>query len=302
MSLKQKLFMMRIVVLGSAAAMPSPFRNPSSIGIRFGGNVYLMDCGEGTQRQLMRFGLSYSKVKSIFISHLHADHILGIPGLVYTLSLSGRKDELVIFGPKGTAVAVENLLLGEGRSFVRVQEVSDGFEFKGENFSVKAFQVSHYKTALGWSFEESERLNFDEEKAHELGVKGRLFGELEKNKSVKIGSKTVKLEDVSKTRPGRKVVYTGDTVPCDSISKAASGADILFHDSTFSKELEKEAKEKQHSTAEQAALAAKKAKAKLLVLTHISNRYDDPAVLVGEAKKIFDKTHVAFDGMELLLE
>ncbi len=291
----------RIVFLGTAAAVPSPKRNSFGIALRFEGDVFLFDCGEASQRQLMKYKMSYSKVKAIFVSHLHPDHLLGIPGLVFTLELNGRKEPLYVFGPKGIARRMEELFGGWGKSFVKVEEIDENFSFKSEKFVVNAFPVEHYKNALGFVFEEKEKKNFDKKKCDELGIKGRMFGELEEKGEVKVGRKVIEIGEVTSRKKGRKIVFTGDTMACEEVVKAAKDADLLVHDSTFSFEMKQEADEKQHATAKEAAETAKKAGAKQLVLTHISNRYEDASVLEKEAKKVFENTRVAEDGMEVLL-
>ncbi|MBI5158901.1 ribonuclease Z [Candidatus Micrarchaeota archaeon] len=291
----------RVVFLGTSAAVPSPKRNSFGIALRFDGDVFLFDCGEGSQRQLMKYKMSYSKTKAVFVSHLHPDHLMGIPGLVFTLDLNGRKEPLHVFGPKGISRRMEELLGGWGREFVKVEDIDENFSYKSEKFTVNAFPVRHCKNSLGFVFEENEKRNFDKKKCDELGIKGRMFKELEEKREVKVGRKTVRIEEVTTVKRGRKIVFTGDTMACEEVARAAKDADLLVHDSTFSFEMKKEADEKQHATALEAAQTAKKANVKKLVLTHISNRYDDASVLEKEAKKEFENTIVADDGTEAIV-
>ncbi|VVB66120.1 Ribonuclease Z [Candidatus Gugararchaeum adminiculabundum] len=287
---------MRIVVLGSGGAVPSPERNLSGISLHYEGDVYLFDCGEGTQRQMMKFGSSYAKVKAVFISHLHLDHWLGLIGMIETLRLNGRTEKLEIFGPRG--IARSELLV---RDFVTVTEIGDGFEYKGDGFKVRAFDVEHDKGGMGFVFQEDAKRKFDEAKAKGMGLKGKLFREIQEKGSVETEKGKVKLEDVSWLQDGLKIVYSGDTMPCKRLVDEAKGADLIIHEATFLEEMKEEAKEKKHSTAKQAAEIAKKAGAKRLLLTHISGRYKDSKEIEKEARKVFEETIVAKDGLEVLL-
>ncbi|MDD5317120.1 MAG: ribonuclease Z [Candidatus ainarchaeum sp.] len=293
--------MLKAVILGSGAAIPTKERGLSSVGLRFAGRVYLFDCGEGTQRQMMRFGMSFAKVDSIFVSHSHADHIVGIAGLAQTLDLSGRREPLRIFCPKGAAGDVEALLsIGKYGYPAVVSEIGEGAVLEGNGFSVKAFQVAHSRPSLGFVFEEEGRRNFDEKKCAALGIKGRMFGELEAKGEIRVGGKTVKYESVSTAKRGAKFAYSGDCVPGKGTVAAARGAHVLVHEATYASDKEEEAREHLHSTAAQAAAVAKKAGAGRLVLTHISGRYKTPELHLLDARKVFPETVAAEDGMELV--
>lgn len=298
--------MLRIVFLGTSAAIPSAKRNLSSIAIQKDGLVYLLDCGEGTQRQMMRFGVSYEKVSAIFLTHLHLDHVLGIFGLLETRKLKGRADKVKIFGPPGTKRA----LCGEAgeREGAEITELREpGKIFEGKDFSVSAFNSNHgLKYSFGYVFRENERIKFHAEKAHALGLKGKMFSEIQVKGKLKIGSKAVSLKDISYAVPGKCVVYTGDTKPIQNIAKIAKNADLLIHEATYcsgngEEDFDRKALLRHHSTAKQAAQSAKKAKAKLLAITHISSRHPDGKVPEGEAKKIFPHSLCAKDGLELNL-
>lgn len=290
--------MIRVVILGSGGSLPSVERGTSSVAIKHAGDVYLFDCGEGTQRQMMRFGVSYAKVKAIFVSHLHADHFLGIPGLVETLALIGRKDPLYIFGPRGTKDRLEEFV---HMNLAQIQDMDSDFTYRDEEFTIRPFHTMHYTNSAGFIFEENQKRKFDKKKADEKGIKGRMFSEIEAKGRLKVGKTTVRLEDISTLKPGRKIVYTGDTLPCPQTIEAAKGADLLIHDGTFGQELKEEAELKRHSTASEAAKIAKKAGVKKLVLTHISNRYEDDKVLEREAREIFPESYVARDGAEFFI-
>jgi ribonuclease Z len=292
----------KVVVLGSGAAVPSIDRNLSSTGLRFNGRVHLFDCGEGTQRQMMRFGLSYAKVECVFVTHSHADHIVGIGGLAQTLDLIGRKEPLRIFCPKGAREPVEALLgIGKYGYEIGVSERGDGEVHRGQGYSVSAFPVKHSKPSLGYVFKQDDRRNFDKKKCAALGIKGELFGMLEEKGEAKVGRRKVRYEDVSTLRPGIKVAYTGDCLPSEETVMAAAGADLLVHEATYASDKEADAREKMHSTAAQAAEIARRAGVKRLALTHISCRYKDTDAHLREACAVFPETVVADDGTEFLL-
>lgn len=292
---------MRIVVLGSGGAVPAPDRNLPSIAMRYEGDVYLFDCAEGSQRQMMKFGISYAKVKTIFLSHLHPDHTLGIPGLMYTLKMIQRKEKLTVFGPKGTKRRIESLI-GEGQDFVEIIEIEDVSEWKYEVEDARftAFNTNHVPNSIGYVFETDVKRRFDKEKCDVLGIKGRAFKTLEQKGEFKTKEgKLIKLEDVTYPKAGKKIVYTGDTTYCDETVKAAKDADLLLHEGSFMEEHRKEADEDKHSTALDAARVAKEAGVKQLVLFHISNRYKDMTLIEDEAKTVFENVKVARDGLEL---
>ncbi len=286
--------MFEITMLGTSCAVPTIQRNLSSIAVRRDGDVFLLDCGEGTQRQMMKFGVSYMKVKAIFITHLHLDHFLGAFGLVETMALNGRKEKLTIYGPAGTKAT-----FGKQKEFVEIIEIDGKLEADFGEFAASSFKVKHSRDSFGFVFEEKEKRRFHEEKAKSLGIKGPMFTKIMNEGKLKIGSKTVKLADVTYASHGRKIAYTGDTAPCEQTARAAKGADLLIHEATFAQEKADEAAEASHSTAAQAAEIAKKAGVKKLLLTHLSGRYRDAGVLLSEAKAIFENTLVAEDGMRL---
>jgi ribonuclease Z len=296
--------MMEIIVLGSSASSPTPSRNLPSIAVRIEGDVLLFDCGEGTQRQMMKMGVSYSKVCAIFISHLHLDHYLGVFGLMETLRLNGRTEPVHIFGPPGTARIFSR------SSLLKIWEIEPHLAtpkspiFSIHNHDIYAFRVEHGSEmqSFGFCVQEKERLRFYEKKAHAAGIKGPMFKQIQKEGKLKVGSRIIKLEDITYTQPGKKLVYSGDTVYCKALVKAALNADLLIHDSTFSEDERELAKERSHSTASDAAKAAKEANVKELLLFHISGRFHETGKLLQEAKKIFPNTSVAEDGMKIVLK
>ncbi len=294
--------MMRLVVLGSGGSLPTRDTLPAGFAFKYGG-VFLFDCPEAAQVQLLKYGVGFA-IDAIFLSHLHADHFLGIMGLTQSMGLMGRTQELKVFGPKGTKEFLSKLfsLRHLKPTFpVAIKDVSSGVFFKTPLFSVKAFPVKHNCPAIGFAVQEPSKWNFDERKAKALGIKGKLFSDLLDKKKITADGKVVKLESVASEKPGRKIVFTGDSLPCDAIEKNAERADLLVHDSCFASSEAEAAKEKFHSTSRQAAETALKAKAKRLLLSHISNRYEDRSVVLREAKEVFHESILAKEGMELFI-
>lgn len=299
--------MIRITFLGTAAARPTVGRGVSALAVQREGDLALFDCGEGTQRQMMRFQTGFG-VNRIFFTHMHADHILGVVGLVRTLSLQGREEPLALYGPRGTAPTLHKAThLGVDRiPFpVEVHEVEPGQGFEDEEYSILAFAVQHGTSAVGWALREHPRLGrFDIEKARALGVpNGPLYGRLHRGESVEVEGKVIEPADlVGPPRSGRLVAYTGDTRPCESTVEAAKGADLLIHEATFGAEEAVRARETKHSTAAEAAEIGRRADVQRLLLTHLSARYSDcPGILEKEARGVFPRSTVAHDGLSIEL-
>jgi len=294
----------RVTILGTAAARPTPGRNVAGIAVQHEGELFLWDCGEGTQRQMMRYNTGFN-VGAIFVTHTHADHFLGIPGLLRTMGLQGHQETVEIYGPPGSREVLESAVrLGNDRvPFpVRVSEVQPGSSVPGNGYAVEAFEVSHGVAAVGWALQEPERLGrFDVERARALGVpEGPVFGRLHKGEPVEVpGGRVVHpSEVVGPPRRGRKVVYTGDTRPTRKVEVAARGADLLVHEATFAEDEADRARATGHATALGAARLAREAGVGMLVLTHVSARYaDDTSPLRDEADAVFPGVVVARDGL-----
>ncbi|MGD2068769.1 MAG: ribonuclease Z [Gemmatimonadota bacterium] len=297
--------MIRITFLGTAASRPTVGRNVSAIAVQREGDLMLFDCGEGTQRQMMRYGTGFA-LDAIFVTHVHADHFLGIIGLLRTMGLQGRTEPLDVFGPRGSAdvlrAAVE---LGVDRvGFpVRVREKAPGQSVERDEYDIVAVPVAHGTPAVGWALVEHDRLGrFDVERARALGVpEGPLFGRLHRGETVTVDGREVRPEEVvGPPRRGRRVVYTGDTRPSGRVVEASRGADLLIHDCTFGAEEARRARDTQHATAVEAADVARRADVRRLVLTHLSARYaDQPRILEREARDVFPEAVVAWDGLVL---
>jgi ribonuclease Z len=299
--------MIRITFLGTAAARPTVGRNVSGIAVQREGDLMLFDCGEGTQRQMMRFGTGFG-VQAVFITHLHADHFLGIIGLLRTMGLQGREEGIHLYGPRGAEeVLISAIHLGVERvPFpVRVRELGPGEAVGLAEYEIVAFRAQHGTPALGYTLREHPRLGrFDVDRARELGVpEGPLFGRLHRGEAVEVRGRTVRPEEVvGDPRPGRVVVYTGDTRPTDDTVEMSRGADLLIHEATFGAEEADRARETFHTTAREAAALAKEAGVARLILTHISARHsENPAPLADEARAVFPETVVAHDGLTLEL-
>lgn len=286
--------MFKITFLGTSASIPTVNRSMPSIALK-AKELYLWDCGEGTQRQMMKYKIGFGSVKVTFISHLHLDHFLGIFGLIETLRLSNVfAQKLSIYAPRG----FQDLLL-RNWDFLDVNEIKPGLLIKDTEGEMFAFKVKHAGESFGFVYKEHDKLKFYEEKAHALGLKGAMFHEIQEKGFVKIRKTRIELDDVTWLKPGKKVVYSGDCLPSQNTVKAAKNADLLIHDATYSKEFEDEAKKRNHSTAEQAAEIAKEARVKKLALIHISGRYFDVSQLLKEAREIFPNTIIAEDGLGL---
>ena len=302
--------MLTVTFLGTSAARPTVERNVSGLAIHREGETLLFECGEGTQRQMMRYGVSFA-LSEIFFTHFHADHFLGVIGLIRTLGLQGRPEPLFLYGPKGAKKVLSTALqLGVERvPFpVEVTEVKAGDKVgqgTRDGYDVCAFPTEHGGgPSIGYVLKEHERRGrFDVEKARSLGVpEGPLWGKLTKGEDIKLSNgQTVRPSDlVGPARPGRLIAFTGDTRPCAATVDAAQGADLLIHEATFGEEERERARDTGHSTAKEAAQVALAANAKRLLLSHVSARYSISAdELVKEAREVFPNVTVAKDGMEV---
>jgi ribonuclease Z len=289
-----------IVFLGTAGSMPTAQRAPAALLVRRGGDKLLFDCAEGTQRQLLRSSVGLLELEEIFVTHFHADHVLGLPGLFKTFGLRGRELPLHIYGPRGLVDLLGSLKRVVGRLPYELElvEVEPGDVLEREGYRLATFAVAHGVAALGWSLIEATRPGrFDVDRADELGVpSGPERGALQRGERVELpDGRTVAPDDVlGPPRPGRKVVITGDTAPTEGIVEAAWGADVLVTEATFADEERSRAEETNHQTATQAAEVAQRANVGLLALTHLSNRYFGPEI-ADEARAIFAETVVPRD-------
>jgi ribonuclease Z len=286
---------MKVTFLGTGGSYPTIGRNVTAHHVRVKGESLLFDCGEGTQRQLQRSSAGFS-VHRIFISHTHLDHVSGLPGYLGTLGLHRRTEPIRIYGPMGSRAFLQVLVgLAGGIDYdVELQELDDGESVAMEGFRVVAARVEHAGLCLGFRIEEDlRRGNVDLERARAVGINpGPALGKLLEEGTIDVNGRTVRKEEViGPTRPGRVVVYSGDTRPCRSLNDLARGADLLIHEATFATELRAEALARAHSTAGEAGETALQAGVKRLALTHISPRHQErPEVILQDARKIFPES------------
>src|SRR5712692_2330054 len=280
--------------------MPTAQRAPAALLVRRGGEKLLFDCAEGTQRQLLRSSVGLIELHEVFLTHFHADHVLGLPGMLKTFALRGRELPLEVYGPRGLVDLLGSLkrVVGKLSYELRVVELEPGDVLERDGYRLAAFAVSHGVPAIGWSLIEATRPGrFDVETADALGVPSGLErGALQRGESVTCPDGRVVSADqvLGPPRSGRKIVITGDTAPAETIVEAAWGADVLVTEATFSEEERDRAQETMHQTAAQAAGVAQRANVGLLALTHLSNRYFGPEI-AREAREIFPDTIVPKD-------
>ncbi|MEG3224354.1 MAG: ribonuclease Z [Methanobacteriales archaeon Met13] len=293
---------MELIFLGTSSAIPTNHRNHSAVALKAFGELMLFDCGEGTQRQMVRIRLSPMKVKRIFLTHLHGDHFLGLPGMIQSLAFRGREKPLFIYGPEGTERIVESIKnLGYfALSFpIITQELQEGLVLEEEGYRINCCPTHHSVLNLAYAVEEKKSPRFLRDKALELGLtQGPDFGKLQSGVPVKVGDRIIEPHQVrGEERRGRKIVYSGDTRACEEMVHFASGADVLIHESTFDGSQEHKALTAGHSTSRSAARVARDAKVAKLILTHLSTRYHDTDVMQKEAEEIFPEVLVAEDLM-----
>ncbi len=298
--------MLSITFLGTSASIPTIDRNVAGLAVQREGETILFDCGEGSQRQMMRYGVGFS-FREIFFTHYHADHLLGVTGLLRTMGLQDRTAPVVLYGPKGAQrVLGTAITLGiERNKFpVEILEIKPGDRLARDEYDIVVFATEHRADTVGFALVEHSRLGrFNPERARELGIpEGPLWGQLHRGKPVTLpDGRTVGPADlVGNPRSGRRLVYTGDTRPHLSVIEASRKADLLIHEATFGGDELERARETGHSTAAEAARVALEAGARRLVLTHISSRYNrDASELLAEAKAVFPETVIARDGMTI---
>ncbi len=298
--------MLRITFLGTSAAQPTLARSLSGLALRREGELLLFDCGEGSQRQMMRYGTGFA-VDAVFFTHFHADHYLGLLGFLRTLSMQGREAPLHLYGPAPAGRLLDQAIhLGlDHYSFeVPIHELRGGEVIQRTGYAVQALPVEHGLPALGFALVEDERPGeFQLDRARALGIpEGPLFGKLQHGGAVALpdGRTIAPHQVLGPPRRGRKVVVSGDTRPCDAVARAAQGADLLVHEATFAEGERARALETRHSTAREAARLAREAGVRRLVLTHFSSRYeDDLGDLAREAREELPGVQLAQDGLTI---
>jgi len=294
---------MRLIFLGTSAAAPTLKRSLPATVLQCPTEQWLFDCGENIQRQMMASKISFHKKTKIFLTHLHGDHVLGLPGLLQTMALMDRRNPIQIYGPLGIKeflVCCQQTLNFELTYQVEINEiVKPGVIVEEAGYIVEVVKSNHTIESYSYVFEEKPHPGeFFPEKAIALGLpEGESWSKLQKGETIVLSNgKTVNPDEVmGPNRQGRKIVYTGDTRPFEAFAAFAKGADVIIHDCTFDDALAVKAEVNGHSTSSQAADQAKAANAKMLVLTHISARYSYAEVLLEQAKKIFGNTVLAED-------
>ncbi len=327
--------MIELIILGSSAAIPIKNRNLSSIALKYKNHIILFDCGENIQRRFVDAGLKFNKPLKILISHFHGDHIIGLPGLLFRFGLVERTAPVILFGPRNLFLYLylHKKILGLRANYpikiIEIDHINNTLtEFEGldsevaknkmtiedniihetDRYYIKYTPVNHSVLTYAYSFLEKPRYGkFDPNRARELGIpESRLWKKLQKGLKIEIEGKIIdplKEGIVGPKRPGRKITFSGDTMPCESLIKLGENSDILVHEATFAKDLAEMAKEKMHSTSIDAANDAKNMNAKQLILTHISSRYqEDASKLLEEAKEIFPNTIIAKDLLKINLK
>lgn len=299
-------YIMEITFLGTSSAIHSKERNHPSIALKAFGETWLFDCGEATQKQIISSNISPMKISKIFLTHYHGDHILGLPGLLQSMSLNGRESKLTIYGPKGLHKlkdAIYSLGYCAIEYPVEFREINTGIIEDNDKYFIQAQRVKHNVPTLAYAVEEKKKPKFLREKALELGVpEGPAFGLLHNGEEVEVDGEIIKPEQVlGKPRKGIKVTYSGDTRPCEEMIMLALDSTLLIHESTFIQEENANAVEHSHSTSVDAAYIARESNSKELILTHISTRYtkEHENIMLKEAKEVFKNTKLAYDLLEI---
>lgn len=303
---------MKIVLLGTSSAVPTLTRGLSSTALIREGDVFLFDCGEGTQLQLMRAGVKRSRIHSIFIGHLHGDHLYGIAGLLSTLHLDGRVEPLNVFGPEGLrpylSASFRNADLTQFSFKLNLREFPRGYRGRvldAEDFYVEALPLDHSIFCLGWRFQEKPKPGtFDLQAAEALGIpRGPLYGKLQRGESITLeGGRRITPEMVvGPERPGKSVVYCLDTQFTERSIELADHCTALIHETTFGQDAVDMARDRKHSTMEDAARVAKEAACDSLIATHFSSRYDSRQVkkIADDARGVFENITLGKDLLEI---
>ena len=294
---------MQITFLGTSSMVPTKERNQTAVFLSYGSEGILFDCGEGTQRQFKIAGISLTKITKVLISHWHGDHVLGLPGLIQSLSSMEHKNILEIYGPSGTKKRMEKMfeafVFDKRLSFV-VKEIKSGIFFENKDFQLSTYSLEHSIETLGYKFIERDKMKVDIKKVKKLNIpSGPLIGRIQQGKAIEYNNTKIYPADVTYIQAGKKIAYITDTVLCSNCYKIADNADLLICESTYSSKLVNKSEEYGHMTAKQAAELANKSNAKQLVLIHFSARYKNTQEIEEDARNIFDNVVCAKDFMKI---
>ena len=298
--------MIEIIFLGTSSMVPTKERNHSGILLNFKGSNILIDCGEGTQRQLKIAKISPNKINKILITHWHGDHVLGLPGLIQTMAAGCYEGILEIYGPKGTKEKIKHMFnafeFDQNNIKLKITEIRKGKFFENNEFVLETLELEHGIPCLGYNFIEKDRRKIELSRAKKEGLKeGPLLGKLQDGKSVTINNKKIVPDDVSYVVKGKKISFVLDTLPCKNAYILSKDADLLISEATYKSELEEKGEQYNHMTTKQAASIANKSNVKSLILTHISARYKDAKDVEEDAKDFFDDVKCAYDFMKIKL-
>ena len=294
---------MKIKFLGTSSMVPTKDRNHTSILLTYNAENILIDCGEGTQRQLKIANINPCKITKILLTHIHGDHTLGLPGLIQTLGANNYQKTLEIYGPKNTKNFINNILKTfhlENKIKLTTTEIDKRKFLETKEFYLEALPLKHSTYTLAYSFTEKDKrkINLSYTKKFDL-TKHPLLGELQRGKDITFKGKKITADKATILKKGKKISLIFDTELTQNCIEISKNADLLIAEATYESDLEEKAKEYQHLTSEQSALIAKKARVKALILTHFSQRYKTPDQSLKEAKKIFKNTQAAKDFLEI---
>ncbi len=293
---------LKITFLGTGGSMPKPGRGLPALAVQIDNVVNLFDCGEGTQKQFMKSNVSFMSIKNIFITHFHADHFLGLPGLLNSLSFLGRTEDINIFGPKGAVKFLrEAINLGYGRINynIKVYEIEPDTVYDFGLFFIKTFKNNHPVPSISYSLEEKDMIKIDRNAVDRIGFPVYRLEELRNNRTAEWNGKEYNINEMALgIKKGRKIVYTGDTRPVKNMPEFARDADVLIHDTTMDSSMEPMVNEYGHTSSAQAAEIALEAGVKRLFLFHYSSRYNDLDILLNDARKIFRESYLSRELME----
>lgn len=294
--------MITLTFLGTSSMVPTPDRNHSALLLEFLGEGILIDCGESTQKQLKIAKIKPGKIRKILISHLHGDHVLGLPGFMQTLSATGYENKLHIFGPNGISDFIKNLYVTfdfDNKLDYEVHEIQSGVFFENDRYSLRAVELDHSVKTIGFRFVEKDRRKIKMSNVKSLGLdEGPLLGKLQEGETVIFKGKTIRPADVSYIVEGKTIGFITDTKFCDGCNDIADSADILVSEATFANVHAEKAREYMHLTSRQAAEIANNNGVKELILTHFSQRYKSVDEVCDDAKAIFEDTVCAYDFMK----